>query len=466
MGKEKREVSEVGQMMNLSWEVSLRYKTEVLVVGGGPSGIAAAIASARTGAKTILVERYGFLGGTSTAGLVGPFMTCYSVDGKEQVVKGIFQELIDRMKCVDGAVDPKDVPAGSAYASFISHGYYQVTPFDPEALKFCALEMLIEAGVRLIFHTYFIDVVLADDIIKTVVVSNKSGLGLISANVVVDSTGDGDVAARAGAEYTKGRSKDGLMQPASLFLRVGNVNDEEVKIWAKKHAQEHPEEALCGSLIAKAKMSGDYPIPHNIIGLFRQPCEGNWLINATRVLNIDGTDPEDLTKAEIEGRRQAIALLRFLKKYCPGFEEGYLIETGFQIGIRETRHIIGNVVLGKEDILEGRKFEDSIACYAYPIDIHNPSGVGGTVVGIEKGNFYQIPYRCLIPNKVDNLLVAGRCISATHEAAASLRVIPACYATGEAAGTAAAQAVREGKLPREINVQNLRKRLIKEGAII
>jgi hypothetical protein len=434
-------------------------------VGGGSSGIAAAVAAARTGAAVVLVDRYGFLGGTSTAGMVGPFMTSYSADGSQQLVAGIFQEMVDRMVALGGAVDPSQTEAGSKWASFIKLGHARVTPFQVEALKMAALELVCEAGVKVRFHTSFVDVVCEGERIDAVVIHDKAGLGLLRPRIVVDASADGDVAAKAGVPFEIGRPQDGKMMPVTLFLTIGNVDDARVEAWMREHEKLHPGERLFECIVQAAKTRGEWDLPREYLNLYREPTPGQWRVNTTRVHDIDGTNPDDLSRAEIETRRQALKLIRFLRRHCPGLENVQLLATGAQVGIRETRHILGEYVLTGADVLEGRRFPDAIARCSYPIVVHDPTGTRGRLEGIQ-ADYYEIPYRCLLPRKIENLLVAGRCISADHEGAASARVIPPCYATGQAAGTAAALALRHGVTPRALDPQLLRRTLREQGAIV
>lgn len=459
-------MSNQANVVTHTWQLLVRASADVAVVGGGSSGIAASTAAARNGADVVLIERYGFLGGTSTAGLVGPFMTSYSADGKEQVVAGVFQELIDRMVALDGAVDPSETEAGSRWASFIELGHAHVTPFDAETLKMAALEMVCEAGVRIRFHTSFVDCLMEDHRISGIVVHDKAGLGLVRAKVVVDTSADGDVSVRAGAPATLGRPSDGKMMPVTLFLRIGNVDDARVEAWMREHEKLHPGERLFECLVQAARERGEWTLPREYLNLYREPAPGEWRVNTTRVHGIDGTNPDDLSRAEIEARRQAVQIVRFLRSHCPGLENVRLLSTGTQVGIRETRHIVGEYVLTGDDVLQGRRFPDAIARCAYPVDIHDPTGTRGRLEGLARGNFYDIPYRCLVPKNVDNLLVAGRPLSADHEAAGSARVIPPCYATGQAAGTAAALVLKAGVSPREIDVEKLRRTLREQGGIV
>lgn len=448
-----------------TWDIPLRDTVDVAVIGGGSAGIAAASAAAQNGASTVLVERYGFLGGTSTAGMVGPFMTSYTPDGKRQLVAGLFQEIIDRMVAMGGAVDPAKTEPGSAWASFIELGHANVTPFHVESLKMAALEMVCDAGAKIRFHTSFVDVVMQGERVSDIVILDKAGLGLLRPKVVIDTSGDGDIAVKAGAPFEMGRREDGKMMPVTLFLTIGNVDDERVEAWMREHEVLHPGERLFECIVKQARERGEWTLEREFMNLYREPTPRQWRVNTTRVQNIDGTNPDDLSRAEIESRRQAWELLRFFRSHCPGLENAQLIATGTQVGVRETRHILGDYVLNGQDVLEGRRFDDSIAQCSYPIDIHDPQGPRGRLEGIS-ADHYEIPYRCLVPQQVDNLLVAGRPISADHEGAASARVIPPCYATGQAAGTAAAISVKQSVKPRDVDVEELRTTLKSQGAIV
>jgi hypothetical protein len=456
------------KLMRLTWDVPVDEQADVLVVGGGSAGIAAATAAARNGARTVLVEKYGFLGGTSTAGLVGPFMTSYSADGREPVVGGIFQEVVDRMAATGGAIDPGKTEAGEKWAAYIKLGHAHVTPVHPEALKVAAMETVVEAGARLMLHTSFVDVIHADgaDRLDGIVVLTKAGLRALPATIVVDCSADADVALRAGVPTRSGRESDGKMMPATMFFRIGGVDDDAVEAFAHEHERLHPGERLYECIVQEARARNQFPVPREYLNIYREPEPGVWRANITRLHDIDGTDPEHLTRAEIEGRRQVMKVFAFMRERCPGLEQARLLEVAAQIGIRETRRIEGLYTLTGEDVLQGVRFDDAIARCAYPIDIHDPTGTRGKLIGLEAAGYYEIPYRCLVPVRVDNLLVAGRCLSATHEAAASARVIPPVYAMGQAAGTAAALCARERQRPRDLDGRRLRETLRTQGALV
>jgi len=446
--------------MRFITDVVHERRADVLVIGGGPAGIAAAIASARTGASTFLVEQQGFLGGAATASLVGPFMSCLSLDGTTKVIDGIFGEVVDRMVSIGGALPSGETGAGKGYSSFITMSHHGVTSFEPYALKIVADQLVQEAEVKILLHSTFLQPIIEAGELRGAIIATKSGLMALYAKVTVDTTGDADVAFRAGAEMVKGREKDGLMQPATLFFRVGNVNDTIVEENGKHYA----DGTLFRDYIDKARGVGDFKIPRDRIGIYKTPTQGIWRVNTTRVLGVDGTSVDDLTRAEIEGRQQVIQLMRFFRKYLPGFENAILIGIAPNIGVRETRRIIGEYVLTEQDLVTGKLFDDSIACCGYEIDIHSLIGDGSRDEAV--ANIYSIPYRSLVPKTLDNLLVAGRCLSATHVASSATRVMPPCFATGQAAGTAAALASRESILPREVVPDILRATLKGAGAIL
>jgi hypothetical protein len=429
-------------------------EVQVLVVGGGPAGIGAAVAAARNGASTILIERYGFLGGNATASLVGPFMTSYSADGKTQLVTGIFDELVRRMEMTGGAIHPSKVPSSISRSAYMKHGHIGVTPFDPEAMKLASAELCL-------------DPIVENDAVCGAVVHSKEGLQVIRATTTIDCSADADVAARAGVPFKQGRESDGLVQPATMFFRVGNVDRAQVDAYFREHPEEIEERMAFSSCIKAAQANGDYTIPRERLSMYESPQEGVWRVNVSRVLGVDGTRVADLTRAEIEGRRQVLEIYAFLRKYVPGFQNCTMIDTAAQIGVRETRRIEGEYTLTLDDLITGRDFEDTIAYCAYPIDIHDPKGAGGGISNRgETANAYQIPYRSLVPLKIDQLLVAGRCVSATHEALGGIRVMPPSFAMGEAAGTAAALALQEGVPPRKVPHGWLRQTLKERGAYV
>jgi hypothetical protein len=439
--------------------------TDVAVVGSGPAGLAAAITAARRGASVTLIEQYGFLGGNLTGGLVGPCMTSFSLDGKQQLVCGIFDEFVRRMESLGGAVHPSETISGSPYSGFMTYGHEAVTPFDPEIAKRVAIEMTLEAGVELMLHSMFVDTMVEDGAVTGVIVAHKGGMSLVPATVVVDASGDGDVAARGGAAFEYGRDGDHGVQPMTLFFRVRDVDDDAVTAYRTAHPEERfPFE----SIVERAHAEGTYSLPRRGVQLFKTMEPGVWRVNTTRVTGMDGTDVHDLTRAELIARQQVFDLLDFFHHELPGMANCRLLDTASTIGVRETRRINGTYRITLDDLVEGRAFDDVIAVAGYPVDIHSPNSINGPFDdGIPPtANVYEIPYGALIPETLDGLVMAGRCISGSHEALAAVRVIPPAFAIGEAAGTAAAQAVANAIKPRDVDVADVQKALLNNGAFL
>lgn len=441
-------------------------EADVVVVGGGPAGINAALASGRMGAKTILIERYGFLGGMSTAALVYPWMTFHTEKG-EQVIKGIAQEIVERLQERGGSPGHLRDTVGFVHT---------VTPYHPEIYKLLAVEMLKEAGVKLLVHSFVDEAVVEGDRIRAIQITTKSGRYEIRGNIFVDASGDADVAYLSGAPTYQGRESDGRTQPMTMKFRMRGVDLEQVKAYMLAHPEDFYHKTPFAKLseIPLTGVQGFYtqwkasgvPINRDQVLFFTGPEKDEVLINCTRVQGLDGTDVEDLTEAEEIGRRQVLMMSEFLKSKIAGFSGASISAVGTQIGIRETRRIAGAYSLTIEDVVQGRKFADVIARSGYPVDIHDPSGKGVIAADIEGDGAYDIPYRCLLPERIENLLAAGRCISTTHEALATTRLTPSCMATGQAAGTAAAIAHLDRTIPRKIDVSKLQLELRKANAVL
>ncbi|HUU43630.1 MAG TPA: FAD-dependent oxidoreductase [Planctomycetota bacterium] len=410
---------------------------DVVVIGGGPGGCAAAVSAARNGAKTCLMERYGFLGGMATAALVNPWMpTGSTLDG--EIVAGFFAEIREQL-------------AERLKGRTLSPLAKERT-FDEEDLKVVLDGMMQTEGVDVWFHTVFIDAKTSRGKIRHVRVVNKNGEMTFEAKVFVDATGDGDLAARSGAEVQFGRESDGAVQPMTLCFRMSGVDWDRVppgsevnRIFAEKQTAEHfinpRENVLCFASV--------HP---NVIHF-----------NTTRVLG-NPIDARRLSQAEMEGRAQVQEMVAFLRGNIPGYEHAALDHTAPQIGVRESRRVIGRHVLTADEVLGAQKFTDGVCRGAYCIDIHSPTGGGTDIRRLERGTSYEIPYRCLVPNGVANLLIASRCISATHEAHSSLRTMPIVMGIGQAAGTAAAMCVEANRTPKRLSAAKLRKRLQEQGA--
>jgi hypothetical protein len=441
--------------------------TEVLVVGGGPAGFGAAMGAAAAGAEVVLVERYGFLGGNATAALVMPLMSFHNevkqaVTGEdnrllptdhgegEPVVAGVLWMLLDRLVRGGGAIPPDP-----------STGY--TVPFDPELFKLTTYDMLAGCGVRLLLHAFASDFAALPGGGSRCVFETKSGPVVLDADVVVDCTGDGDLAAAGGAAYEVGRPEDGLTQPMTLMFRVGNVDRPAFLDYAHAHPDQWKGVHGLWDLIQVARDAGELDLPREDVLFFATPHPDEVSVNSTRFGGL-GISVWDLTRAELATHRQLAQIARFLHDRVPGFADSYVIQSGVQVGVRETRRVLGDYQLTGEDVLSARSFDDVIARGAYPVDIHNPNGPGTILRRVPQGRSYDIPLRTLLPRDVDGLLVAGRCISGDHVAHSSYRIMPIAMATGQAAGVCAALAARTGKAPREVPAEQVQRVLRAQGA--
>ena len=430
---------------------------DVVVLGGGPAGVAAALAAARQKAKVLLVEQTGCLGGMGTAGLVpafGPFSRT-----KEPFIRGIALEIRNRLQAL-GAVG-KD-PSGFGWI-----------PIHAEGLKRVCDELVTGARITVLYLTLFSEVIRRGGKIEAAILQNKGGRQAVRADVFIDATGDADVAARAGAPFDKGDAR-GRMQGASLCMLVANVDIP--RYWsfvdrlgdatqvAKWCRQKEAAKLLPRFRQAEYRGIHGQSVAPGILGF-----------NFGHLYGIDGTEPRDISRAMIVGRQMANAFVEFARKHMPGMERGQLVTTASLPGIRETRRIRGRFHLTLEHCMTGTHFPDDIVWYDYPVDVHNTSrnakSFGKFVrdfdtLTLPKGSSYGIPYRCLLPLGLDNLLVAGRALSADRFAQGSARPMPACYAIGQACGTAAALAARLGISPVKLDVHVLRRALRRAGALV
>jgi hypothetical protein len=452
-------------------------KAEVVVVGGGTSGAIAAVASARNGAETLIVESNGFLGGTATFGY--PFLGFFNGRG-EQVVSGLPQEVVDRL--VRLGASPGHMRGGTWSTPEKPMTYeFSLTPYDPEILKYVLLLMAEESGVRFLFHATLTGAVVENGVLKEIDVYTKSGPIRILGKIFVDGTGDADLAALAGTPFELG-SKEGRLQNVSLHFRITNVDAEKMVEALKKENRflgrdswyirlvrgkgpgKEPDHFIhiAGHMVPWDNPTSRPPLTFTAVA----QREGEYWFNMTRTVGVDPTNVDDLTRAEILERKNVIEVSRLMIKNVPGFEKAYLSGTSPRVGIRESRRVIGEYVLTTEDVLSCRRFEDGIALGAYPIDIHDPKGGKTQFSFLREGGSYNIPYRCMVPLHRENLLIAGKNISATHEAIGTTRLQPAVMAIGQAAGTAAAMAAKLDVSPRKLDPVALRKRLKKQGALV
>ncbi|MBO3840875.1 MAG: FAD-dependent oxidoreductase [Candidatus Brockarchaeota archaeon] len=438
---------------------------DVVVAGGGTAGAVAAIAAARNGVKTLLVEQFGFLGGSGSAALVVPMMPNHV--GGMPLVRGISREIQQRLLEMGCAAIDKNGNEGW---------------FNPEALKFVLEEMVLEAGGRILYFTFVEDVIMDGDELRGIVIANKSGRQAVFSKIVVDSTGDGDVAALAGVPFESGRKEDGVSQPMSLRFMVGNVNIEKLAVFlVENDSRSYVDPPLIEFAMVPG---GGWPLEKYFnegveegiledsdmayFQAFSVPgMPGVIAFNCPRIIgNFKGFNADHLTEAAIQGRRRISRLFKFLRKKIPGFENSYLAMTAQMVGVRESRRIIGEYVLSAQDYFNAKKFEDAVSRNRYPIDIHLPTShlPGERKLGPEE--YHEIPFRSLIPLRVENLIVACRALSASFEAHAAVRIQPNMRAIGQAAGVAAALCVKKGVRPRQLDGKELRETLIQQGAYL
>ncbi|MBC5733085.1 FAD-dependent oxidoreductase [Flavonifractor sp. DFI.6.63] len=453
---------------------------DVIVVGGGPAGIMSAMASGKLGASTLLVEKNGFLGGAATAAVLGPISPFHYKD--EQVIDGLPQDFMDRMVRAKGStghmktIDP--------YGSGDSLGFY-----DREKYKYVAAEMLVEFGVDILYHATLSSVQMESSRVTGITVAAKSGdLLPLHAHVVVDATGDGDVAVMAGENYVLGDAVNHKMSPSSSMFEMANVDTGRVY----QYILDHPDDFEFKSDIVPMRefderLRQKYFVGQGFKQLVRQAVEKGELsfgrdsvivlngihpntmhFNATRICGKNATDVVERSESELDGRRQIESVSEFMIQYVPGFEHAFVSVTGSEVGVRETRHIEGLYTLTGQDAYEGRKFEDSVSRGYFPIDLHNPDGAtgyGNGGVWMVLKDTFDIPYRSLVPKHIDGLLLSGRCISGTSEAHGSYRTQGGIMGIGQAAGAAAAVCVRNQAQPRQQDVKEIQAALDQLGGL-
>lgn len=409
---------------------------DVAVVGGGLAGVMAAVAAAREGKKVILVEKYGYLGGMATAGLVYPFMRHTETPSQRPANAGLYFEMLREIYEIGGSDGPES------------------RHYKEEFMKIVLDRMTKKYGIQVLFHAKMHSVEREGRVIRSVTVSTVSGTIEIRAKVFVDATGNADLNAFAGLPFELGRVEDELCQPMTLCFRLGNVD------WSRF---DHP---AANKLYREFQAMGKIKNPREDILIFHHPVSNIMHMNTTRVIGVDPTNVLQVTGAEMELREQVLEMYRFMKENIPGLEECELLFSGTESGIRESRRIVGLVQITADDLIGTRKFEDSIARGTYAIDIHNPSGTGTYLRKMPADDYYTIPYRALVPTEADNLIVAGRSISATHEAIAAVRIMPITTCMGEAAGIACSMAIDAACTMAEVDVQALREKITSYGGLV
>ena len=422
-------------------------KWDLIVVGAGLTGVAAAVSARRQGMEVLLIEKAGYLGGAPATCLINPFMP-YStkVDGKKfPLSQGFFAELQNLLRevgCYTGGNNPSAEGA-------------QREELHEEYVKLALDRLIIREGVQPLFHAYMCGVEKEGETIKAVQVAAKCGVLRFEAKYFIDCTGDADLAMQAGCPFRLGR-EDGLCQPMTLCFRIGNID---IPTFDKNRP-------LMQQLYKRFQAEGKIRNPRENVLVFYTHVDGMLHFNTTRVVKMDPTNPFDVTQAEMIAREQMFELYYFLRDHVPGCEKSQLLYSASEIGVRESRMIDGEYVLNQEDLINCVKFDDRIAAGNYDIDIHNPEGAGTSHYYFKDGTWYTIPYRSLLPKGADNLLVAGRCISSTHEAQASIRIMPIVATLGHAAGVAVGLANKAGVGVKEIDVKSLQEQLKAEGAFI
>lgn len=433
--------------MTLSYSVNkplpVVAESEVIVIGGGPGGLGAAVMAARAGATVSLIERYGFLGGMAASGEVNPFMRNHAKD--ECLDRPVYVEWVRKI----GAYLPPELRD-----DYIAGAGKTSGTLSKDIAMLAAEDLCLEAGVKLLFHHTLADVILKDGRIDAVVLLSKSGYTAAKAQYWVDATGDGDLAARAGCPFEKG-GPSGWSQPMTLCFKLSHVDKARC-----------PDKAGRQALYDAAKASGKVRCPRENVLFFHYFDDDVIHFNTTRVLQKDATDGVQLSEAEMEGRRQVRDLLAWLRSAMPGYENCRLHSMAHHIGVRESRRILGRAYITRDAYNSRTKFPDAIARVSYPIDIHNPTGTGTEFLHMPEGEYYEIPYGCIVPRGIDNLTVAGRPISVDHAIHSSMRVMPPAVSVGQAAGLAAALAAEKGCTPAELDGVDVRRRLKEMGAYL
>lgn len=436
-----------------SRETAVWGEYDVVVLGGGPAGIAAATAAARAGQSTLLIESYGFLGGMGTAAGVTNFCGLHAnVRGTiKQVVHGIADDLLSRIQALGGLNEPHTIFGNKIAAQ----------AYDNAAFKVAADDLVIDSGAKLLFHAQLVGVVMqGPSHIQAALIETKSGRYAVLAKTFIDCSGDGDLAAFAGAPFEKGTSGHDMMYPSTMF----RVNGVDAAVAGDAYNR-------FGDLMEEAEKRGrKFPRKTPIIRPQKNPAE--WRANVTQLANadgtpVDGTNAAQLSDAEVLGRRQIVDFFQFLRASAPGFENAYILEIAPQVGVRETRRVVGEYQLSEHDVLQCASFDDSIGVNGWMIEEHVAGNIAFKWQDIPASRgFNHLPYRMLLPLQVDNLLVAGRCASMTHMGQSAARVSGGCFVMGQAAGTAAALAIQANVRPRALNAKVLQNRLEADGAYL
>jgi len=446
-------------MKKAYFDIVKEYECDVLVAGGGVSGFSAAVCAARLGARVILCDASGMLGGTATSGLVGPFMTCYDHKGEKQIIKGFFNEVVDRLVAEGAAIHPSVCKNNMSYSGYRMKGHDGVTPFSSEKLLLLAEELCLEAGVKILYHSRVIGCECNNDRIEAVYISTPAGVEEIRAKNYIDTTGSASLAEKAGAEVVFG-DENGAVQTATTFFQITGVNKEALDAHMRDNYEMRARFFM--DEIEKARKEGKFPCGTPKLRIY-ETVDGIWKVNMAQQDDyFNDTDTESITKAEIYQRKQIPQLFDFLKNNIPGLEDIRLLNSASEIGIRESRRIVGKTVFTGDDAINSRYADEQIAVCSNSIDIHLKSEVKYVVC--EKN--YYIPFSCLVSKNIKNLLAAGKCLSADKYAFAAVRVMPPCFAMGEAVGIAAAIASKQRISACDVNVKEIQKQIIDNGGYL
>jgi len=439
---------------------------DVVVCGGGPSGIPAALSAARAGCRVLLLEATGQLGGVGTSAGVTGLLGGRTRTDSRACIAGIFEEVSRKLIEQGAGVDPTKIK-NSAYQPFgwakgdLAVGFY----FEPKAMVSLLDQLMLDAGVDVLYYTGFVNVVSEGNRVQHVLYFNKSGLQAVEARTIVDATGDADVAARSGCDFVKGRDEDGLMTPATLMFRVGNVDQQALEAHMRTH-----QSIRLKDIINRLREQGEWPFDFDIFISQQSPEPGTFMINTTRICGVDGTDGRSLSKGVMEGRSQVMRLFEIMKRHFPGFAKSRIVEVSPSLGIRETRRIRGEYYFTVEDVMSSKTFDDTIGFSGYNFDLPDPKKPSHQPlqgeVKVSAPELVPIPYCIMVPRPIDNVICPGRAVSVERDVLGPLRVMAPCYAMGEAAGLAASMVVAEDSTFAQVDPTMLRQRLRKAGAIV
>ena len=443
-------------------QVPIFTTCDILVCGGGPAGCAAALAARRAGCSVLLLESQGQLGGMGTSGLVAHWLGGRSYHDRRWVVGGIFRELSQESAAAGIALLPED----DTTSLYQPHGWFkgllQGVPFDPFAMAAFLDRKMAADGIDVLFNTQAIDVIVADGRISHVLCANKGGVQAVAARVVIDATGDADIAARSGCDVCVGREEDGLMAPATLMMHVDNVEQQALADYIQAH-----DTPRFRAEIARWREAGEWPFPYEIFISVQLDQPGTMMINTSRLCDVDGLDPESITRAYQRGREESLLLLEVMRQKMPGCAQARLKAVAPLLGVRETRRIVGDFVLTVADLMNGASYHDTIGFSSYGWDLPDPKRPSHQPMeGVKKSPFTPMPYRIMLPKPINNLLCPGRAVSVERDVLGPLRVMAPVMAMGEAAGLAAAQALTRDIACGDVDTDALRAALLEAGAIL